>query len=181
MASKARRTPPVVKADPVIVIDGETADTAPGEVLEGEVLEGEVPGGETTSEEDLHHGFVEFRGRTIEVRAPELEQVVIIRRLQVVFSDASRLENITAERAVKLMDRALKAITSVTVNPEDVEFIEDLWLDRKLKLEETLPLMTASMKALEAANADTMNRAKRRAAQQKKSGSKTGRASLVTD
>lgn len=174
MASRAKRAP-VVKAEPTIIVDGETIDPAAGEVLEGEVLEDE-----TTGEDDLHHGFVEFQGRTIEVRAPDLEQIVIIRRLQRVFSDAAKLKDIEAEEALKLMDRALKAVTSVTVNPEDLEFIEDLWLDRKIRLEQTLPLLTASMKALEAANADQMNRAERRAAQQKKSGSKTGRASLVT-
>lgn len=174
MAGRAKQAP-VVVAEPTIIIDGEIADIPPGEVLEGEVQDDE-----TTDKNGLHHGFVEFQGRTIEVQAPDLEQVVIIRRLQRVFSDAAKLKEIEAEEALRLMDRALKAVTSITVNPGDVEFVEDLWLDRKIKLEQTLPLLTASMKALEAANADQMNRAKRRSAQQKKSGSKTGRASLVT-
>src|SRR5512136_3006411 len=142
MPGKAKRAP-VLRAEPQI-IEGEIEQPPTNEVLEGEVQE--------KGADSLQHAFVEFEGRTIEVQAPELEQIVIIRRLQRVFSDAAKLKNIKAEEALDLMDRALTAIVSVTVHREDAEFIENLWLDRnrKLKLEETLPLLTASMKALEA-------------------------------
>lgn len=145
------------------------------EVVDGEVLEGEVKDEPT----ELAHGFVEFRGRTIEVQAPSIEQIVIIRRLQKTFADTAKLKEIDAEEAVRLMDRALKAITSITVNPGDVDFVEDLWLERKMDLEETLPLLTTSMRTLEAANTSQVNRAQRRAAE-KKSQNRSGRATLVT-
>ena len=162
------------KTDPT-VIDGEVTDIPDS----GEALQGEVQDGEKTIDDVLHHAFVEFQGRQIEVRAPDFEQIVIIRRLQKVFSDAAAMKTIEAEKALKLMDRALLAATSVTVHPEDVEFIEDLWLDRKIKMEATLPLLTAAMKALEAANSDQTNREQRRAAG-RKSSSRTGKATLVT-
>lgn len=173
MASRTKQSP-IVKADPTIILDGETVEPP----AEG-ILEGEVQDGAGSESDEPKHGFVEFHDRVIEVRAPDIEQIVIIKRLQKVFAEAAGMKEIDADKALRLMDRALKAVTSVTVNREDVEFIEDLWLDGELKLEQTLPLLTASMKALEAANADQINRAERRAAQ-KKSAPKTGRASLVT-
>jgi energy-converting hydrogenase A subunit M len=178
----ARRTPPpVVKAEPGNIIDGALVDGTtggPDDGTTGEALDGEVQD-EAPKDEELHHGFVEFQGRTIEVQPPELEQIVIIRRLQKVFSDASALRNIDVEEALDLMDMALKAATSVTVHPQDVRFIEALWLDRKIKVHQTLPLLSESMKALEAANADRVNRSTRRA-RQRKSSPKTGKATLVT-
>lgn len=152
-------------------------DAQEAEILEGEVLEGEE---QNADQVELNHGFVDFRGRRIEVQAPSIEQVVIIRRLQTTFGDAAKMKSIEADEAVRLMDRALKAITSVTVNREDVDFVEDLWLERKMNLEETLPLLTTSMKILEEANADQLNRAQRRSTQSKGRGH-SGRATLVTD
>lgn len=130
------------------------------------------------TEAGLAHAMADFQGRSIEVKAPELEQIVIIRRLQRELSTAANNQNIDAEKALDLMDRALRAITTVVVKPEDKKLIEDMWLDGELILESTLPLLTTAMKVLETANADQMNRQQRRTAQ--RSGSTSGRASLVT-
>jgi hypothetical protein len=122
--------------------------------------------------------MVVFHGRKIEVRAPEIEQVMIIRRMQSLFENAAKTDTITADNAIRLMDRALKAVCSVIIDPEDIEFIEDLLLERKATLESTLPLLQESLRALELANAENGNRAERREAA--RSSGRTGRATLAT-
>jgi hypothetical protein len=140
-------------------------------------------GAETVSEptvqpNGLVNAVVDFRGRQIEVTAPEIEQVMVIRRMQSLFANAAKMKEITADEAIRLMDRALKAVCSVIVNSDDVEFLEDLLLTRQAKIEETLPLLRESLQALERANVDNGNRADRRKAA--KSSGKTGRAALAT-
>lgn len=155
----------------------------PDEVLAGTPLEGKAVGVETVGEptvqpNGLVNTVVDFRGRKIEVTAPEIEQVMVIRRMQSLFANAAKMETITADEAVRLMDRALKAVCSVVVHPDDVEFLEDLLLTRQAKIEDTLPLLRESLQALERANADNGNRADRRKAA--RSAGRTGRAALAT-
>lgn len=126
----------------------------------------------------LANAVVIFMGRPIEVTAPGIEQVMVIRRMQALFSNASKMETITADEAIRLMDRALKAVCSVIVDPDDVEFLEDLLLTRRAKIEDTLPLLRESMAALDRANADNANRAERRKAA--RSSGRVGRAALAT-
>jgi hypothetical protein len=150
--------------DPDVIVPialGEDTTTTPGTTTNG-----------------LINAVVPFRGRKIVVTAPEIEQVMVIRRMQSLFANAAKMEQITADEAVRLMDRALKAVCSVIVNPDDVEFLEDLLLTRQAKIEDTLPLLRESLKALDQANADNGNRAERRATA--KSSGRTGRATLDT-
>jgi len=158
----------VVKADPVVVLEDVTS-SEPETQLEGEKDEDDV----------LQHGFVEFRDRIIEVRAPNLEQMAIVRRTQRTLTDAAKLKTLTGEQAIDLMDNALIAICTVVIKREDVRFIEQLWGKREMRLKETLPLLTAAIKALDYANEDNMNREERRAAERKSSPG-TGKARLVT-
>lgn len=126
-------------------------------------------------EDGLVGAFVDFKGRRIEVKAPSVEQIVVIKRLQKRFTDAAAETNLTAERAVAMMNRALTAILSIVANQDDKEFVEDLWLDAAINMEETLPLLTRAMKCLEEANANQQNRATRRATER----AGTGTAELV--
>lgn len=143
-------------------------------------LGAETVGEPTVQPNGLINAVVDFRGRKIEVTAPDIEQVMVIRRMQSMFANAARMEKITADEAVRLMDRALKAVCSVVVHPDDVEFLEDLLLTRKAKIEDTLPLLRESLQALERANADNGNRAERRKAATAKSSGRAGRAALAT-
>lgn len=149
--------------DPDLIIDAALAET----VAEPEVQ----PNG-------LINATVDFRGRKIEVTAPEIEQVMVIRRMQSLFANAAKMEKITADEAIRLMDRALKAVCSVVVHADDVEFLEDLLLTRQAKIEDTLPLLRESLQALERANADNGNRSERRSAA--KSSGRAGSAALAT-
>lgn len=124
----------------------------------------------------LTNAFVEFRGRRIEVTAPQIEQVMVIRRMQSLFANAAKMQEITADEAIRLMDRALSAVCSVVVHAADVRFLEDLLLSRQAKIEELLPLLRESMQALERVNAN--NRSERRKVA--KSSAQAGRAALVT-
>lgn len=133
---------------------------------------------ETEDENSLTNAMVDFHGRRIEVTAPQIEQVMVIRRMQSLFANAATMETITADHAIRLMDRALKAVCSVVVNPDDIEFIEDLLLTRQANMEDTLPLLRESLEALKRVNAAKGNRAERRSAA--KSAGKSGTAALDT-
>jgi hypothetical protein len=158
----------------VVLADQPTVDTTPPAtvLVEGTVVE------PTDQNNGLINAVVDFRGRMIEVSAPEIEQVMVIRRMQSLFANAAKMREITADEAVRLMDRALKAVCAVVVKREDVEFLEDLLLTRQAKIEDTLPLLRESLQALERANAGNGNRAERREAA--KSSGRTGRAELAT-
>jgi len=163
--------------DPDVVLgqpqDDPAEDDAHARVVEGEVID---EGHDSSSpEEKLQDTTVKFHGRTIRVRAPEPEQIMVIKRMQTLFSNAAKSEKLTADEAIRLMDRALKAVCSVIVDPDDVVFLEDLLLTRQAKLDDTLPLMKESMEALKRANSTDDNRADRRSA------GKKGRARLAMD
>jgi hypothetical protein len=104
---------------------------------------------------------------------------MVIRRMQSLFANAAKMKEISADEAIRLMDRALKAVCSVVINPDDVEFLEDLLLTREAGIEDMLPLLRESLEALKRANADNGNRADRRRAAKSSSG-RTGRAALDT-
>lgn len=121
---------------------------------------------------------VEFRGRMIRVKTPETEQIMIINRMAATFGRASQQQNISAQKAIKLMDRAFRAVCSVIINPADIEWLEELFLDGDLRLEETIPIITTATRALRTANEGNTNRAERRAAA--RSSGQTGAAALDT-
>jgi hypothetical protein len=132
---------------------------------------------DVTQPNGMVNSFVGFRGHQIEVMAPEIEQVMVIRRMQSLFANAAKMQNITADEAVRLMDRALMAVCSVVVKPEDVEFLEDLLLTRQAKIEDLLPLLRESLQTLERANGGNNREERRKAA---RSSGSSGRAALAT-
>lgn len=97
---------------------------------------------------------VEWNGRTWHVRLPSLEQLTIYRRLNRQFQElgeAQRREGaepLSLEQATKYFDRALKLITSILVNPDDIEWLEDAMLEGKLTLTKASGLMKAAFDAL---------------------------------
>lgn len=132
------------------------ADSA---AIDGVVVDAGAAGGPAVGGEGklpaMPTAEVVFRGRTVTVKAPSAEQLVVLRRIGRRMADAAKLESLEAEKIVALMDRALKAISTVIADPEVVEWVEDLWLEGDLDLQETLPLVTSATKALSAkADAD---------------------------
>lgn len=141
----------------------DTCDSGPQDADDdGDGDDGDVP--------VLNNATVPFRGRDLTVRMPDIDQVTIIRRLETTFRNAAQMTNMDAEKAVKLMDRALRAVLSIMTEQDDREFIEDLILCGDAKIVDTLPILREAMAALQIVNQDAGNRATRRMAQRKSSG-----------
>jgi hypothetical protein len=99
---------------------------------------------------ELKTAVADFMGHQITVKMPTLEQITVIKRLGKTFAEAAK-QNVTAERAAALGDRAVKAICSVVAHPEDVEIIEDLMLEGH-KFADLIPLIIMAMDELRKAN-----------------------------
>lgn len=137
----------IAKQDP----QGEAKQPAPVPAPEAPTEEASpLPAPEEGERIELKTAMVEFKGKKIMVKMPTLEQVTIIRRLARTFGDAAK-EKLTAERAVKLMDRAVKATCSVVARPEDVETVEDLMLEG-VTFDALMPLLVAAMEQLRKSN-----------------------------
>lgn len=156
----------------MIASQGHSPDQIIADAMDGIPIETPEAG-----QDGLVGAFVDFHDRRIAVKTPSVEQIVVIRRLQKRFTDAAAETAMTAERAVALMSRALTAITSIVVEQDDKDYIEDLWLDGEIDMTETLPLLTTALNSLKDANKDQQNRASRRAADRERS--QTGSAELL--
>lgn len=131
----------------------------------------------------LKTASVPFRGRDIQVVAPEMEQIMVIRRLQSLFEEISGQEQIDAQEAMDLMDEAFLAIISVIVAEADIRFIRGLMLRRatdpkRVKLADILVFLQTALKELQDDAEADMNRADRRALA--KTRGQAGGASLAT-
>lgn len=131
----------------------------------------------------LKTASVPFRGRDIQVVAPEMEQIMVIRRLQSLFEEVSGQEQIDAQEAMDLMDEAFLAITSVIVAEADIRFIRGLMLRRatdpkRVKLADILVFLQTALRELQDDAEADMNRADRRALA--KTRGQAGGASLAT-
>lgn len=120
------------------------------EVVSTSAPDSSRPVPEAEGRPEFKTAMVEFKGSMIMVKMPTLEQITIIRRLAHTFGQAAK-EQLTAERAVKLMNRAVQATCAVVARPEDVETVEDLMLDGA-KFEDLMPLIVAAMDELRRAN-----------------------------
>lgn len=116
---------------------------------------------------------VVWRGRTIRVRLPNLEQMTIYKRLSRNFAALAdrdkdpRAEPMTLDEATGHYDRAIKLITSVMVNRADVEWLEDELLERNILLPDAADLMKEAIGKLGDANEQAGNRQERRKASRK--------------
>jgi hypothetical protein len=187
---RARKTAPA-EPSPVVTEDAVPETTPDMDLVESEVQRrlkalgvGEpdaLP--ESAPVVALNTASVPFRGRDVVVVAPDVEQIMVIRRLQALFEEVSGQEVVDAQEAMDLMDEAFLAITSVIVNEADIRFIRGLMLRRasdpkRVKLADILVFLQVALRELQKANEDTMNRADRRAAA--KTRGQSGGASLAT-
>jgi hypothetical protein len=97
--------------------------------------------------EEMPEADVEWNGRTWRVRLPSLEQLTIYRRLNAKFQEIGQAQAkpdaqpMSLETATKYFDRALKLITSILVNADDIEWLEDEMLENRLTLTAASGLM----------------------------------------
>lgn len=126
---------------------------------------------------------VELLGRMVEVQMISAEQTAIVRRLQAKMTDPEVQANLDAAKAIRLIDRALRAVMSIIVKDEDKEFVEDQVMDRKTDIVRLLPwlkvalaeLQRVNTERIDAINADSNRESRRKAA---KKGGKS--ATLIT-
>jgi len=124
---------------------------------------------ETTTADGDPEGTVRipFRDRNLLVRLPSEEQLTMYRRVSREFAAlgaSGRADRMSMEEALKYLDRAVRTVQSVLVDDDDREWIEDMLMDRKLKLVDCTDLLKESFRRLAAANG---NRESRRAAGQR--------------
>lgn len=186
MPPRARTTKTPAKRAPRKAAPRQAVDEEEPAVIEGDIVDAsdagpKVEADQPDGEPELVGAIVPFHGREIAVRLPTLEQLVVMRRLAGQYQGYGTGDKqlSSADEALTGYDRALKAITSVIVNPNDVAFVEDLLLENKTDLTGAGVLLKKAMDALSAANEDQINRAERRRAGKRPAGSK-GTAKLAT-
>jgi len=127
------------------------ADGAP---LEGDVLAPAAP------QRKLVTATVTFHGRELTVKTPQPEQLAVARRVALQLEKIKDQPDVDGEKALKLFDRAITVVTTVLVDPDDIEWLEDRIL-AGMELTEAAPLMSLAIGALREQNPG--NRAERRA------------------
>lgn len=176
MVNDARRHPESADATidgirSLIEENGHDPDTVLAEALKTDP----EPGNDETT---LAGAVVPFHGRDIKVALPTIEQLVVMRRLADQYRNVDGKQLTSAQDAINGYDRALMSITSVIVDPEDVVFVENLLLQGKTDLTGAGVLLREAMDALQAANADAINREERR--RQNRTKGSRGTARLAT-
>lgn len=116
--------------------------------------------------------YVTVRGQRCRIGASSGEQLALMRmtarRLSRVDPD-----NITADQAIRMYEKAVQTVTTLLVDRDDRDWLEDLLLSREMELEEAMGVMT---EALESWTQARGNRAEKRAATRKKAAAKKSAA-----
>lgn len=129
----------------------------------------EVETKDQPDENQLATTTVDIGGLAIEVRVPDENQLAMYRRIQRRFNLVARKqqqgqEELDAEQVADLLNNLFDVITSILVNPDDAYFLEAQVLSGGIKLMDLMPVFTAGIEKLKEVNAESMNRAERRAA-----------------
>lgn len=107
-------------------------------------IQGEIPQGEIT-----------FQGRTIKVRMPSPEQVLVWNRTMEKIERAN-LNDWTGKQVLSALERTRKIIDSVIMDPEDIDWIDDEMLAGRFGLKEASQIVLDALAAFQ-------NREQRRA------------------
>lgn len=116
----------------------------------------------TTSTEEMTIP-VPFKGREIHMRMPTPEQLLVWQRTMKQFENMNAA-GMNAHQALNAIDRCVRIITSLFVQPKDREWLDDGLLDQEIKLNDLLPLMSDTIEAFRAVVQESGNREERRAA-----------------
>lgn len=116
-----------------------------------------------TEQEDHDQPMVEeikFQGRTLKIRAPKPEQVLIWQRTMKRLESAN-LSDWSGEQVLAALERARMIIDSLLDDPADISWLDDEMLAGRVSLREASEIIIEAMKRM------TGNRAQRRAAAKK--------------
>ncbi|HEU5110547.1 MAG TPA: hypothetical protein VFT95_18560 [Micromonosporaceae bacterium] len=123
--------------------------------------------GDAAEPEMIPEQEIEFCGRTLRVKMPTPEQILVWKRILVRLQDPETPANWTAASVLAELERARKIIDSILADREDVLWLDDQFLDGTLGFRDVMPLIGKTVDAFaEAAQAEG-NRADRRAAAKK--------------
>lgn len=99
---------------------------------------------------------IEFQGRTIRVRMPEPEQIVVWRRTLKRIQD-SDVHQMSGQEIMAALERVRVIIDSVMLDPADIDWLDDEMMAGRVKLVDAAKIVADAMMAFN-------NRAERRAA-----------------
>jgi len=105
---------------------------------------------------------IEFQGRTLKIRAPKPEQVLIWQRTMK-HLEAANLSDWTGEQVLAALERARMIIDSLLYDPADISWLDDEMLAGRVDLKEASGIIIEAMKRMTGQG----NRAQRRAAAKK--------------
>ncbi len=131
-------------------------------------------GGMTDQETQALELPVPFRGREIFTRMPTPEQFIVWQRTVKRLTEAPVDASWTGEEVMSALERLRKIIDSILVNPADVAWLDDQFLDLKITFADLAPFIALVTDAFAKAAEQDGNREERRAAQKpaKKAGRK---------
>jgi len=120
---------------------------------------------------------ITFMGRTLWVRLPKPEQLLVWKRTLRQLQEA-KTDDWNAEQVMTALERTRRIIDSVLVNPVDVTWLDDEMLDGRVDLKGTSEIINRTVEAYaeaaERERAENGTRAERRAAK-KTTGKKAAR------
>jgi hypothetical protein len=118
---------------------------------------------------------IEFMGRTLWVRLPKPEQLLVWKRTLKQLQGAE-VDGWNAEQVMAALERTRRIIDSVLVNPVDVTWLDDEMLDGRVDLKGTAEIINKTVEAYaeaaEREKAEHGTRAERRDAAKKKAARK---------
>ena len=81
------------------------------------------------------------RGREIEFKRPTTEQLMVMRRLARLLDD----DTLAPSRQLVVLAKILDAVSACMVSDDDVDYIDQLVLERKAGVEELAPMITVAL------------------------------------
>lgn len=105
---------------------------------------------------------IEFQGRTLKIRAPKPEQVLIWQRT-VKHLESANLSDWNGEQVLAALERARMIIDSLLYDPADISWLDDEMLAGRVGLKEASGIIIEAMKRMTGQD----NRAQRRGAPKK--------------
>ena len=105
---------------------------------------------------------IEFQGRTLKIRAPKPEQILIWQRIMRHLESAN-LSDWSGEQVLAALERGRMIIDSLLYDPDDISWLDDEMLAGRVGLKEASEIIIEAMKRMTGQG----NRAQRRGAAKK--------------
>lgn len=121
-----------------------------------------MTGQETADQDRPMVEEIEFQGRTLKIRTPKPEQVLIWQRTMK-HLEAANLSDWTGEQVLAALERGRMIIDSLLYDPADISWLDDEMLAGRVGLKEASMIVIEAMKRM----AGQGDRAQRRAAAKK--------------